>query len=92
MPAMLTIHLNGDGCWPDLPQLMAEDRLIDLMAVEGTPPPIEVAALPGGVQSGRVSVSIRLNLPDGRVVITETTFRLLKQFVRAVEARYGPQD
>jgi ABC-type uncharacterized transport system permease subunit len=38
--------------------------------------PIEVALLRGGMQSGAPSVTLRLDLPDGRVVLTETSLAL----------------
>jgi hypothetical protein len=67
MPA-LDIILHGDGCWPDLKE--HPDRVIHLNNVA-------MAALPGGMTSGQTSVSIRIDLPDGRVVIAETSLALL---------------
>jgi hypothetical protein len=70
MPA-LDIILHGDGCWPDLKE--HPDRVIHL--ADGTL--IAMAALPGGMTSGQTSVSIRIDLPDGRVVVAETSLALL---------------
>lgn len=88
MPQMLPIHLDGDGCWPDVTKLREEGRLIDLMGSD-TGPVLELAALPAGTVSGKASVTVRVNLPDGRVVLTEVTLRLLKLAVDAIATRYG---
>lgn len=70
MPA-LDIILHGDGCWPDLKE--KRDQVIHL--AEGAH--IAIAALPGGMTNGKTSVSIRIDLPDGRVVVAETSLTLL---------------
>lgn len=77
----LVIKLDGDNCWPDL-----------RAQVEAGSPPVlsrdlEVALLPGGMQSGKASVMLRINLPDGGVVLAETSFELLRTAVRACEGR-----
>lgn len=48
--------------------------------------PIEVGGLPRGMTSGRASVSFCFTLPDGRVVLAETSMRLFKV---AADALYG---
>jgi hypothetical protein len=50
--------------------------------------PIQVAVLDGGLVSGRPSVAIRLDLPDGQVVVAETTARLFVMAGRAISAKY----
>lgn len=74
----LSVILDGDGCWPDL----AEN------------PPTEavfaaVAALPAGMASGRPSIALRVDLPDGSVVVAQTSYRLFQAAARALAARYG---
>jgi hypothetical protein len=61
MPTM-SVTLDGDDAW-DL-----KDR--EIIHVTS---PISVARLHGGMQSGKSSVAIRIDLPDGRVVIAETS-------------------
>jgi hypothetical protein len=77
MPA-LKIHLNGDACWPDL---------------AGKNPPVsqdlEITSLARGTVSGAPSVMIRVNLPNGGVVLAETTFKLLVGAVRVFAAKHG---
>lgn len=82
MPA-ITVIVEGDGAWTDL----NEKEVINMMG--NNVPPIQIAALPGGMASGKTSVTLRLDLPDGKVLMTETSFALLKAAVRAIEARYG---
>lgn len=77
MPKM-TIDLNGDGCWPDI-----DPGNIVPAEVDG------VAALSGGMTSGLPSVSFRINLPDGRVVIAQTSMRLFLAAADAFRVRFG---
>lgn len=44
------------------------------------------ARLPGGMKSGASSVTIRVDLPDGRVVLVETSLKMLGTVARAFEA------
>jgi hypothetical protein len=77
MPAM-TIHIDGDGCWPDLPP-RSDQPTED----------IEVACLSAGMLSGAPSVMIRINEADGRVALGETSLALFLQAADAFRARYG---
>jgi hypothetical protein len=76
---VLNIILDGDNCWPDL----LEKKVIHHTGA------ISVAALPGGMASGKTSVSIRIDLPDGTVLIAETSLQLFASAARAFVARYG---
>lgn len=74
----LDIHLDGDNCWPDLREKGC---------VEGT---LEsVAALPRGTLSGLPTVTLRVRLPDGQVVLAETTLNLFLSAAAAFKGRYG---
>jgi hypothetical protein len=75
---ILHISLEGDGAWPDLAA-----REI----VEGQWTRINI--LPHGMASGRPSIGIVVELPDGRACFAETSWRLLHAAVKAMEARYG---
>lgn len=77
----LTVKLEGDGAWPDL-------RTKNFIHVANGAPPIEVAVLDGGLASGRPSVAIRIELPDGQTVVAETTARLFVTAGRAIAAKY----
>lgn len=74
----LTIHLDGDGCWPDLLEKPYHHGRIK-----------SVAALPGGMQSGRPSVTIRAELDDGTIVLLETSMALFNAATRAFVGRFG---
>lgn len=50
--------------------------------------PWELGALPKGMGSGKTSVSIAITLPDGRVVIAESSLLALTAAVQALNARY----
>lgn len=79
MPA-LVLKLDGDHAWPDLEQKITAGQIIELEH-------IEVALLPGGMSSGGASVAIRLDLPDGRTVIAQTSQALFDSAARAFRAR-----
>jgi hypothetical protein len=75
---MLDLRLDGDRAWPELKDL--GDRLI-LAKLHG------MARLAMGTSMGKSSIALRIDLPDGRTVIAETTLNLLRTAMRAIEAR-----
>ncbi len=81
---MLTFHtlLEPAEHWPDL-----LDKEVIYLGNEASP--IEIMAMPGGMASGRTSISMRLDLPDGRVVIVETALYELAKAVQQLQARFG---
>lgn len=80
MPS-ITMHLDGDACWPD----MLDGR--EVIHLGNDAPPIGMALLKGGMISGKPSVTIRIDLPDGKTVLAETSLILLESAVRAMRAR-----
>lgn len=79
---MPVLHLIlRDPAWPDL----AGRRELDVIHVTT---PIEVTGLPGGMDSGATSVAFRIDLPDGRVVIAETSLALLVATVAGIRAKW----
>ena len=87
MPKVVIIPA-GDGCWPDLVEKRKNGEVLDAM---GEAARISFAGLHGGMASGRASVSMRIDLPDGRAVLTETSLRLFKAAATAFAAKY-PDD
>ena len=75
----LNIVLDGDGAWPDLQGKVGTDAVIDTQVHE-------VCCLPGGMASGAPSVTFRINLPDGRVVLAQTSLRLFLRDPRNPQA------
>ena len=83
----MTVNLNGDGAWPDLGDKQTAGLLIWLIGNDG--PPIQVCTLDGGMTSGNPSVAIRIDLPDGSVVVAETSVRLFQMAAAAMRGKYG---
>jgi hypothetical protein len=79
------INLNGDGAWPDLAAKQAAGKLIHL----GNEAVIGVSALERGMASGRASVALRFDLPDGRTVLAETSLRALYTATTALMTKFG---
>lgn len=73
MPA-ITIIRDGDNAYPDL--LAKRDKIIHVTT------PWSVSRLKGGMQSGKSSVMIRIDLPDGRIVMAETSMELFQSAAR----------
>ncbi len=82
----MRLELKGDGCWPDLEGKIDTPQVIHL---GNDAPPIGVSALEGGLQSGGVSVCLRIDLPDGRIVLAETSLKLFLLAADALRARFG---
>ena len=71
------VQLNGDGCWPELKTKgFTEARFVG------------IALLTKGTVSGRPSVTARFEMPDGTVVLGETTARLFCMAAKAIMARH----
>lgn len=79
----LIVKLDGDKCWPELKG--KEDKIIHL---GNGAPPIQIAALDGGMESGRPSVTIRVDTPDGKYVLAETSARLFCTAAKMIMAKY----
>lgn len=78
---LATLHTNGDNCWPELLEKIERNEV-----VQADPAALQFARLPGGMKSGASSVTIRVDLPDGRVVLVETSLKMLVAVARAFEA------
>jgi hypothetical protein len=83
----MTIKLDGDKAWSDLrsPDGMGIKDGVVLPLESGA---IQVAVLDGGMKSGLPSVCIRIELPDGRTVLAQTSARLFCLAARAIMAKY----
>lgn len=84
--AILKLNLEGDGAYPDL-----AGRLHEVIHLADNDP-LGITGLAGGMTSGRASVMLRFDLPDGRVVLAETSLRLFLMAADALRARYGDQQ
>jgi hypothetical protein len=72
------IYPDGDGVYPDLKERGFEHGLL-----------VGISALEAGMDTGRPSVMLRAETDDGKVILAETSLRLLSAAVRAFVARYG---
>jgi hypothetical protein len=81
MPA-LSIFLDANGMLNDIP----EKKIIHITE------PIKVGALLAGMSSGKASIAFGITLPNGQVVLAETSMRLFHIAAKAFAVRYGWQD
>lgn len=71
----LEVFANGDKCWPDLVTRGYRAGRI-----------VGIARLPGGLASGRSSVTVRIELGDSTIVLGETSLAALYAAVLALWA------
>lgn len=72
---VLDVSIDGDSCWPDLREKgFVEGQLVG------------IARLAKGTMSGRSTVTVRVELPDGQTVLAQTTLHLLNHAVIAFNA------
>ena len=80
------LHMNvvfDEPAWPDLAEKQAKGDLIHLRNGE-----MKVAVLDAGLTSGRPSVAVRIDLPDGKSVLGETSARLFCTAGRMIAGKY----
>jgi hypothetical protein len=75
--AHLSVVPDVEGAWPEL-----KDKTI--LHVQD----FAIGGLAGGMVSGKPSVSIKFDLPNGQVVFAETSLALLEAAVAAIRARH----
>lgn len=71
------LHLNGDGCWPDLKTAAMPPHGV-LM---------EVAYLKGGMVGGNPSITMRCTMDDGSEVLIETSARMFVTLAAGIKGR-----
>jgi hypothetical protein len=85
---MPVIHLilDGDNAWPELaPDPAGRERIYVVHLPDAV---WQLAALPGGMESGAPSLALRLDLPDGRVVLAETSLAAWITATAALRGRF----
>lgn len=80
----IQLDLDGDGAWKDLAG-KGPGQVIQLDDAT----PLRMAVLEHSMASGVASVAFRFDLPDGRVVLAQTSLRALWSTVAAVASRSG---
>jgi hypothetical protein len=81
---VIDLSLHGDGAFADLAD-KPQEQILKLP--DGWP--IQIATLDGGMASGNPSVMIRIDLPDGKVVLAETSVKLWQMCAAAMRGKYG---
>lgn len=71
----LEVITNGENAWPDLAE---RGYIVGVF--------VGLARLPNGTVKGNSTVTARIETPDGRVILAQTTFALLRAAVAAFEA------
>lgn len=77
----IDLNLNGEQVWPELAERTDVIEVTDGM--------LGLAVLPHGMSSGEAAIVLRIDLPSGHVVITQTSWRLLSTAAKAIAAQYG---
>mgnify|MGYP001569726087 CR=1 FL=1 len=83
---VIKVNTEGDNAWVDLRDRFesGDPTLIQAMG-DGTV--WELILLKGGMQSGKPSVGLRLDLPDGRVVVAETSWQAFLAAAGVLQAK-----
>ena len=77
------------GTEPVWPELAAKYDAGEVYWLGEGAPMIQIAGLEGGMKSGKPSLVIRLELPDGKVVMAETSWALFDAAHAALRGRFG---
>ena len=86
---VIVVKLGPEPIWPDLAEKWEQGDVYHLGAGA---PPIQVSGLEGGMKSGKPSVVIRLDLPDGKAVVAETSWVALHAACAALRGRFGDPE
>jgi hypothetical protein len=82
MTIAMAIRLDGDNAFPEL---RGYPKIVHL---SNDAPPIQAAVLDAGMASGLPSIVLRVDLPDGTVVLAETSARLFCMAAKAIMGKY----
>ena len=75
----LDVQIDGNNCWPDL---VDENGKPEFVVGEL----IGIARLTNATTTGASSVTLRVELPDGRTILAQTTLALIDVAVMAFKA------
>lgn len=79
----LDIFVDGEGMLNDVPM----SKIVNASNVSS----IKLGVLNAGLESGKPSVGIAIPLPDGKVVLAQTSLKLFQQAAAIFTAKYGSQ-
>lgn len=72
----VTIHLDGEGCWPDLKPGGWEHGVLE-----------SAAYLENGTVGGAPTITLRVKLDNGQTVLAETTLRMFMTLAAGFHGR-----
>ncbi len=78
----MQVHLEGDNAWPDLAKKHPPVQGVEIVAV---------ACLPAGMTSGEPSVMFRCHGEKGKVVLAQTSVKMLLVAAEAIKQKYGAE-
>ena len=84
MPS-IDLNLDGDNAWPDLKGRKGDPFIYEVPKDS----PLQMATFPSGMKSGRASAMIRVDLPDGKVILIETSVACFLTAAAAMRGRFG---
>jgi hypothetical protein len=92
----LDVNLRGDAAFPELAGVSRITAVLQsdikppthMFHLGTSAPTIQLAVLEGGTAKGLPSVVMKIDLPDGQVVLAETTARLFCTAGRMITAKY----
>jgi hypothetical protein len=80
------IELDGDSCWPDLGEKARSQLIVGELSGVALLPDGELTRS-DGTPSQRPILTFRIELPDGKTVLAQTTVDLINMLVSAVKGR-----
>ena len=83
MPS-INLILDGDRAFPELYEQAVRGEVYHL---GNDAPPVTIALLKKGMLSGKSSLCIRVDLPDGKTVLAETSLALFLMAAKAIAAK-----
>lgn len=87
---LITVLFQEPGAPPVWGDLADRLDVYDLMGRNA--PPISAAIVIGGMESGLPAVTFRIELPDGRTVLAETSGRAICALAAAIRGRCPEVD
>lgn len=80
---VITIGLRGDVYWEDIHAIAAAGDVVTPVR------PLAIAGLEGGMESGKPSVGVRMDLPGGKVAVAEVSLANFLLAADALKAKFG---
>lgn len=81
----IDVEIDATGKWPELAPVRAAGKLFHLHGSYGN---LKLGGIPGGCASGKASVMIRTDLPNGNVVCVEVPLATLVAAVLTLNESY----